>query len=193
MSRNQGDNMYNRVEIAETWRKRGEDLHESSSTALCVNPLEPFFLLSLVDNAKSSHKEAQKNGHEPINGGENGVQSIVGLERYGGHTEGLRLCDKSRISTECSAYLYKIRSVVVTTTVEHILDCNPGAGSLLRPDRAEVVPLAKSKKPDDGAGNGQVKHVADEQPVEEGEASGDVVPLDHGPDGDRPGNKETKT
>jgi len=89
MSGNQGDdmyNVYNRVETAETLRKRGEGLHESSSTAFCVNLLESLFLLSLepavsphvfatadlgtnlVDNAESSHEETQKNGHESING-----------------------------------------------------------------------------------------------------------------------------
>jgi len=78
-------------------------------------------------------------------------------------------------------------------STDHILDCDPGARSLLRPNRAEVVPLAKSKEPDVGASNGQVNHIADEQPVQEDEAACDVVSLDHGPDGDRPGNEEKNT
>jgi len=73
------------------------------------------------------------------------------------------------------------------------LDCDPGAGSLLRPNRTEVVPHAESKEPDEGAGNGQVNHVGDKQPIQEDETSGDVVLLDHGPDRERPGNEEEKT
>ena len=60
------------------------DLHESSSTTFRVDLLETLFLLSLqpeisqhiivtaesgtylINNAESSHKEAQKNGHEPV-------------------------------------------------------------------------------------------------------------------------------
>jgi len=193
MSGNQDVDMYNRVEMAETWRKSGEDLHESSSTAFCVDLLESLFLLSLVDNAESSHEETQNNGHEPIDSGENGIQSVVGLERYGGHTERLRLCDKGRIGTERSAHLYKICSVEVATTLEHILDFNPSDGTLLRPNCVEVDPLAKSEEPDEGAGNGQVNHVTDEQPVQEDKASGDMVSLNNGSDGDRPGNEETNT
>jgi len=49
---------------------------------------------------------------------EHGIQSAVGLERYGGHAERFRLCDKTLVGTEISAHLYKIRSVVVTTTLE---------------------------------------------------------------------------
>jgi hypothetical protein len=76
------------------------------------------------------------------------------------------------------------------SSTDHILDCNPSAGSLLGPNRVEAVPHAKSKEPDDGTGSGQVKHVGNEQPVQEDEASGIVVLLDHGPDRDRPGNEE---
>ena len=75
-------------------------------------------------------------------------------------------------------------------STDHILDCNLDVGRLLSPNRAEAVPHAKSKEPDDGAGSGQVKHVGDEQPVQEDEASGDVILLDHGPDRDCPGNEE---
>jgi hypothetical protein len=46
----------------------------------------------------------------------------------------------------------------------------------------EVYPQAKSEEPDECAGNGQINHVGDEQPVQENEATGNVIPLDHGPD-----------
>ena len=82
------------------------------------------------------------------------------------------------------------RKKVVT---DHILDCNPGAGSLFRPNRVEIFPQAKSEKPDECAGDSQVNHVGYEQPVQENEASGDVVLLDHGPDRERPGNQEADT
>lgn len=66
--------MYKRVEATETRRKRGEDSHESTPTALRIDLLEALFLLSLqpvvspcifaimdsgtylVDNAESSHE-----------------------------------------------------------------------------------------------------------------------------------------
>ena len=69
----------------QTQRKRGEYLHEPSSTALRVDLLESLFLLSLqravsscmlvivdsntclVDDAESGHEETQKNGHESVN------------------------------------------------------------------------------------------------------------------------------
>jgi len=184
----QGDGMYSRTETMEEERREG--LHEPSSTTLRVDFLESLFLLSLVDDAESSHEETQNNGHEPVNGGEDGVQSVVSLLRNGCHTERFRLCDKGGIGTECSAHLHEIRSVEVTTTLEHILDCNPGTGSLLRENRVEVCPQAKSKEPDVCAGDSQINHVGDEQPVQENEATGNVVPLDHGPDRERPGNEE---
>ena len=76
---------------------------------------------------------------------------------------------------------------------DHILDCNPGGRSLFGPNRTEVVPDTKGEEPDDGASSGQIKHITDEQPVQEDEASGDVVPLDHGSDRDYPGNEEEET
>lgn len=72
------------------------DLHESSSTTFRVNLLETLFLLSLqpaisqnifvtaeqgtyfIDNAESSHKEAQKNGHEPVN---SAMETLITAER----------------------------------------------------------------------------------------------------------------
>ena len=78
-------------------------------------------------------------------------------------------------------------------STDHILDCNPGAGSLFGPNRAEVIPQAKSEEPDDCPGNSQVSHVGNEQPVQESEAPGDVVPLDHGPNREGPGNEEEQT
>ena len=54
----------------------------------------------------------------------------------------------------------------------------------------EVVPYAKCKKPDDGTGNGQVDHGDYEQPIQEHEANGNVVLLNHGPDRERPGNEK---
>lgn len=57
----------------------------------------------------------------------------------------------------------------------------------------EVFPETKSEEPDECAGNGQVNHVGDEQPVQESEAAGDVILLDHGPDRERPGNEEEET
>jgi len=174
-------------------KKRGEGLHEPPPTALGVDFLESFFLLSLVDNTDSSHEETQKNGHKPVNGGENGIQSVVGLLCYGCHTERFRLCNKSRIGTECAAHLHKIRSVEVTAALEHILYCNPGTGSLLRENRVEICPEAKSEEPDECAGNGQINHVGDEQPVQENKTTGNVVLLDHGPNRERPGNEEEQT
>jgi hypothetical protein len=171
-------------------RKGDEGLHETSSTTLRVDFLESLFLLSLVDDTHSSHEETQKNGHEPVNGGENGIQCVVGLLRYGRHAERFRLRDESRIDAECSAYLHKVRSVEITATLEHILDCNPGTGNLLGENRMEVYPQAKSEEPDECAGNGQINHVGDEQPVQENEATGNVIPLDHGPDRERPGYEE---
>jgi hypothetical protein len=54
----------------------------------------------------------------------------------------------------------------------------------------EVVSYAESEEPDDGAGNSQVDHGNDEQPVEKHEANGNVVPLNHGSDRECPGNEE---
>lgn len=54
----------------------------------------------------------------------------------------------------------------------------------------EVVSYAKGEEPDDGAGNSQIDHGNDKQPVEEYEADGDVVPLNHGSDRERPGDEE---
>jgi len=167
-----------------------EKLHKPSSTPLCVNLLKPLFLLSLVDNANGGHKESQKDGHKSVNSRENGIQSIVGPLGYGGHTERLGLGDKIRIGAECSAHLNKIRCVEVTTALEHILDCNPSAGSLLRPAGVEVVSQPESKEPDDRTCSSQIDHSNYEQPVEEHEATGDVVPLNHGSDRERPGNEK---
>ena len=79
------------------------------------------------------------------------------------------------------------------TSTDHILECNPGAGSLLRPNLVEVGPKAKSEEPDNGSCPSQVRHVGDEQPIQKDEGSGDVVLLDHGPDRDYPGNEEDET
>lgn len=57
----------------------------------------------------------------------------------------------------------------------------------------EVCPQAKGEEPDECAGDGQINHVANEQPVQENEASGNVVLLDHGTDRERPGSEEADT
>ena len=46
----------------------------------------------------------------------------------------------------------------------------------------EVCPQAKSEEPNECACNGQIDHGSDEQPVQENEATGNVILLDHGPD-----------
>lgn len=166
------------------------DLHESSSTTFRIDLLETLFLLSLIYNAESSHKETQKNGHEPVDSGKDWIQSVIGLLCYGGHTERLSLGDKVGIGTECSAHLNKICSVEVTTTFEHVLNCNPGAGGLLSPSGVEVVPHAKSKEPNYGAGSSQIEHSNDKHPVEENEAYGNMVFLNHGSNRECPGNEE---
>jgi len=144
-----------RLQFIEVWSdgklegERYKGSHKSSSTTLRIYLLESLFLLSLVDNAKSGHEEAQKDGHESVDSREDWIQSIIGPLRYGSNTEGLRLGDKIGISTECSTHLNKICSVEVTTALEHILYCNPSTGSLFRPARVEVVSYAESKEPDD--------------------------------------------
>ena len=54
----------------------------------------------------------------------------------------------------------------------------------------EVVPYTESKEPDDGAGSSQVEHGDDEHPVQKDEANSNMILLDHGSDGECPGNEK---
>lgn len=76
-------------------------------------------------------------------------------------------------------------------STDHVLDFDPGVGSLLGPNLVEVGPDAESKEPDDGTGGGQIDHVGDEYPVEQEKATGNVVLLNHGTDRESPGYEET--
>lgn len=58
---------------------------------------------------------------------ENGIQCIIRLLGYGGHTERLGLRDEARVSTKHSAHFNKVRGVEITTALE--LETKSGYGN----------------------------------------------------------------
>jgi len=162
--------------------KRGLD--EAAATTFGVDLLETFLFLSLLDNAERSDEETQNDGHKPINGRESVLKGIVrecgdGSDTEIGRDVGIEVVGKVRGHAE-PAKDWIICRVEIPTALELILEGESVIGAQRRPFEMEFVALSEREEPDDAADNGDDEGVDDQEPVQDNEADGDVVPLHHG-------------
>lgn len=161
--------------------KSSDNLDEAAATTLGVDFLEALLFLSLLDNTDRRYEETQNDGHETINGRKRVLKGVVREGRNARNTKvrcdcGVEALRKSRVLAKAAANRGVGRGKVAAAA-ELILESGLVSEGQRGPFLLELVALAQGEEPDHGADGGDEASVDNEEPVEDDEANGDMIPL----------------
>jgi hypothetical protein len=159
---------------------RGSD--EATSAALGIDFPEPFGLFALLHDTKRCNEQARSDGGEPPDRCKRLVQQVVRLVGKLVHAPFCNIRD-----LKCRAHgttNFHIGAIAVTTAIPLVLQCDTRLSGHGVPHFLIVDLYFEGAEPEDRREEYSKGRVEDEEPVEDDETDGYVVPLDDCAHGD---------